>query len=250
MDEDFLEYGYKAVEAGNEAVEYGKDTPKKKINKQKAVTMLIIANGYNSYGSNVAREIKDLEDRSWLPQTVDFQKTATDIAGNSFHGASEVKEFIGALQSVPLISRLIFVGHGSRRGLGLKGGATSLFEEEFDEAAISQWQSTIDSDIKNRFTEDAVFDIIACNLGIDGGFAAKLATAFNIRIRAFDKPLYWCASYDKTNNTVTGRGKITTKEAFLKKYGDNPQVSCSDDIWLKGISKLKFPKEIKPENGK
>lgn len=202
--------------------------------KASGKTLLITASGYGGFAST-AKEIEAIESGIWLPHNADFNQTAAHTRGKTHFGASDKKQFIGAIEGASgKLSRIVFIGHGFSSGLGLSGDQLDLFGETFDETSIDEFQDNINQNIKPKLLKDAVFDIIACNVGVSSGFLSKMANAFGICIRAYDEEVLWCVSFNKANNQITGRGRIGPKSQVSGK-------KCSDQSWFRGVKKVVPP---------
>jgi hypothetical protein len=207
---------------------------KEKKAKPAGQQVIIIANGYAGYSSDTA-EIERSESGTWLPNTPDFARTASDTQ-KGFQGASTADEFFGALQSATgKIRRAVFIGHGNPGGLGLSGTPTSVFGNDLTESDLTRWQSSIDSDIKPKFSEGATLDIYACNVAAGATFIKALATSLGICVRAFSGAINWCLGH--TGQAITSRGRIGGS-------GRNP--NCADKSWHTGVNTFVPPDKACP----
>lgn len=246
QERDFIEYGEEAVERPVDSVlddsvaaePMKKDKRKKKKKKKWSAgkLILIVANGYGGFKS-VQDEIKALQGGFWLPHNEDFRKTAAHTRNKTLLGASNADEFFSGLRGVKgKISRIVYIGHGFRGGLGLSGDQLDFFGETLESTDIDRWQADINTSIKPKLMKDARIDLVACNLALDKAFMQKLADALGICVRAFSEPVLWCTAYDKSKNEITSRGLIGPKSAVQGK-------SCSDKAWSRGVNKFAPPKK-------
>jgi hypothetical protein len=223
----------------------------------KGVRIGIVGGGYNQFSSE-AEEFKWLEMGSWKPQTDDFLATARDgglgKAPNKTYTAIDEASFFGPLAQHTAISRVVYLGHG----FGAHGGLmlTDRFEH-IDEDVLKAWDSTI-RQLRANFLEDAIFDIIACNVAAGESFLKRLAAGFGVRVRSFAHPIAWCRDYSTKKKRAVGRRGRITHEPAIKDYqkkvaastGQKPETvplpPSSHSLWTTGINEIFKSKEYPP----
>lgn len=188
--------------------------------KQKpgAGVVVMIANGYKGYKQDT-EEIKRVQSKSWLPNTIDFNFAGQNVPGD-FNGASKTSEFIGALQGQKTpIKRVIFIGHGYKDAIGFSGDTYGTSTEYLDSNQLPTWQPGVK---QIKFAKDATIDLFTCNTGHGTKFLQAMANTFNVCVRAFKGYLKWCIEYSK--GKITNRGRYALPKAKTSK-------KCSGTGW-------------------
>jgi hypothetical protein len=200
--------------------------------------IIIVSGGYPGVSDEKA-EIERIKNNTWVPATRDFVQTASDTQ-KSFSAASDVAQFMGALQAEPgSISRIVFVGHGNADGLALSGDSHGFATKTLTAQELDAWQNTIDSSIKPKLVEGATIDLIACNVAMGKQFMEKLAKSFGKCVRAYVEEVAWCVDHDE--KVITLRGRIAPQSAIA-----NKKLTCGDKAWQVGVSKMIPPHKVCP----
>lgn len=232
--EPALQYGRQAVQTGQAALgSGGRGQPRG------STQIVITAGGFPGY-PDAATEIEQLDAGHWMPASVDFNETGAQSRGR-FSTATRAEHFFGALTSAGgSIGRIAFIGHGYPKGLGLSGDNTGQFSEVIDTSKLTEWQQTIDTQVKPKLGSDAVLDIYACRVGIGEGFQKALAQSLGICVRAFSEQVAWCIDFDRDPKRITSRGRICPRSAVVA------GTPCSSSPWHKGVDGLVPPVRVCP----
>lgn len=230
--EPVLQYGQQAVQAGQTALGGGQAQPRG------STQIVIIAGGFPA--PDDATAIERLEAGRWMPSTVDFDKTGADSRGRRF-AASRAEEFFGPLAKAGgSIGRIAFIGHGYAKGIGLSGDNTGQFSEVVDASTLTEWQQTIDSQVKPKLGSQAVLDIYACHVAIGEGFQKALAQSLGICVRAFSEEVAWCIDFNRESKKIISRGKISPRSAVVA------GTPCSHAPWHSSVDGLVPPVRVCP----
>ncbi len=217
--------------------------------KRTGKVVVLVAGGFKLFGSD-AEEAEFLEKLGggtitarWYPSTRDFLATANDTQSRPAPiMVSTAADVLGALQHEPgVFGRVIFIGHGSPGGLGLTGslsGSMMRFSEMLRKEDLTdpKWDTVVQQ-IKDKFREDATFDIYACNVAVGDSFMKELARAFDVRVRSFKGEVWWCVQHDAKSKTITSRGRVAPE--------DGP-ADCSQKPWRKGVRTWIPPETVDP----
>jgi hypothetical protein len=264
-----LGYGTDAVERPQVVIEddsiltplgVPKPAKKRKPQKGRGKLITIVASGFPGYNNNDPKEVERADAKFWFPNTIDFNRTASDTTGALRFGASNAAEFFGALQAAKgLISRVIFMGHGNENGLGLSGDTLSFQDERLIKDDFGRFQQLINDEIKPKLATDAVIDILACNTAAGEGFIQAMASSLNVKVRGFAEPVMWCLDWkgvvksdgtlDYSQANVTSRGRIVAGSKLRQWEKANPGMRprCSNrKLWHKGANKFIPPVPVSP----
>jgi hypothetical protein len=268
QEQPALGYGNDAVERPQVVIEddsiltplgVPKPAKKRKPQKGRGKLITIVANGFPGY-NNDPKEVERADGKLWFPNTIDFNRTASDTTGAQRYGASNAAEFFGALQAAKgVISRVIFIGHGNESGLGLSGDTLSIQDERLTKDDFGRFQQLIDDAIKPKLATDAVIDILACKAAAGTGFIQAMASSLNVTVRGFAEPVMWCLDWEgvgKSDGTpdysqarVTSRGRIVAASKLRQWERANPgrRPRCRNrKLWHKGANKFIPPVPVSP----
>jgi hypothetical protein len=192
-------------------------TAKKRPTGRQAV---IVANGFGGYASEQA-EMEALDRGNWSPHSEDFHATATADVGDQAFAAGTDDEFIGAIEATSgTIGRVVFIGHGNARRLGLAGqreGSTTRFTSSIDSDTLDKWAETIRQRIVPRLHENATIDVVACDVGLGKPFMQKIADTFQRCVRASNGPIFWRDPRNDDRTKITTRGLTSSNDVDFTK---------------------------------
>jgi hypothetical protein len=160
--------------------------------------VLIIAKGFpNLYGS-VSKELALSQADSWFPTNDDFRATAR-FSGGAGEAATfkELIELIGK-EKVNSIKDLGLIGHANENAFALGGrvvGNGMIFSEPgllYDGSITDNLEAI--KKVRDRFTRgpDTSITIFACDAGAGTRFLKSMADAFEVCVKGFSHPLWWC----------------------------------------------------------
>lgn len=227
---------------------------KGKAASESARPLIIIAGGYSGYKSPEI-EIDHIKIRNWVPNTVDFETTAreTGIVFSSAHTANEffniLSEFTG------YISKIIFIGHGNRKALGLAGDAegVGMFTEKIDSETLIDFDDKIKNKIRPKISPGAEFVIIACKAAAEQKLVQSISDSFGIVVRAYSEPVEWCISYTKNEQTQVFRffrGRLAlesdVRPYYIEVHDEFVPPLCDHKVWKIGVKKMIPPVAARP----
>ena len=185
-------------------------------------------------------EIDALTDGSWFPSKKDFAAALNNSGKKSkdYQFIDHTDSFINFIYQQPKgsISRFNFVTHGASDSIGLKGRIEDdgvYFDEELeagrlegfrdnglqiDEKTVVPW-----SEVKARFSKDAVIAIYACRAALSEDFLQFLADTFGVAVHGFSKELHYTYSAEALQG-----GKINRK--LLKVDGESNITALTPDV--------------------
>lgn len=179
-------------------------------------------------------EIDAIYSDSWFPSSKDFGAATKNSGakGEDYHVVGYTASFINLVFMQPKgsIARLNFVTHGASHSLGLKGTIEDdgvYFDEELEAGILEGFRDngilnkddtvTPWTEVRARFSKDAVIVVYACKAALSPSFLQKLADIFGVTVQAFSKELHYTYSdadlsggeIDREKLKVDGKSDIT-----------------------------------------
>lgn len=195
--------------------------------KRRSKTKTIWAVGDFPYPwSSETDEAAAIKSGNWFPSEKDFAAAMKNSGykGRDWVTVGSTASFINLIFREPKgsIERVNFVTHGASDEIGLSGevepGAV-YFSDGLDEAELDGFRAngilnqdgsvTPWSEVRARFTADAVIVVYACKAALDRPFLQYIADTFGVTVKAFSTELHYVYPMEELDQGKVPRSKLT-----------------------------------------
>jgi hypothetical protein len=192
---------------------------------------LIIAGGFHNRFSSVKAEMAAAQAGRWFPSTLDFRATAAHSGGLKAEVASfdALLDLIGKRKKES-IRELGLIGHANPQAFALAGtfmpgindlvfSSAGLIHTDTIKQKMEKIIAVRDRFAHRDFVDWPTITLYACDAGTGPDLLQAIGTAFEAKVRGFNKEIFWCF-------TPSGGGVIRGR-TFYDAVGAGIHPNCS-----------------------